>query len=714
MAADLPLWEKHSFCRICEPQCPLVAQIGPDGRVSRLLPNPDHPSGGIACHKGLSYLDVHHDPDRLNFPLQRIAAKGGRARFERTDWDSAMSDIAGRLSRIHAAHGKGAVAVYHGNAFNMCNPTGAALLQTLFDALGTSMIFNSTTQDATNKVAGAIEIYGSIGSIMVPDLMHTDYLLCIGANPRVSRWTFASVPNDDLAILRAIPRRGGKVRFINPRAIESSTNETGPTLLVKPGSDVYFLAALLGEIDRIGGIDEALLARYGRNSDEMRAFVRAYPPERVAEIVGVSADDIREIAAEIVAAPSAAVYMSTGLNQSGQGVLCHWLVEMINFATGNLGRRGGTVKPAGLFPDSAATELVEVETSQGRFELPRPVGPMSLPLAILPELIAAGDVKALIVLGGNPVLTAGGEAALRAAFEQLELMVSFDIYRQTTADLADYILPSTDWIEHMDVNFMISGMQIKPYVQYAEELEPAAAERRNGWWFISRLLQLLGEPSPLDAEPNEVDGRSVVDGILSIKGLTVEKLRAGPSNTVELEQAAPGSVFERCLAHPDGKIDCFPQRFVDKGLFDRFEAQFAVLANEPPDVLKLISLRTRYMHNSWLTNLSRFRHGPNAINPLHMAEADARERRLHEGDVVRLHNEHGEVEAVVHIDPTLRRGVVAMTHGYGQAGNLGLSEASGKPGINCNVVMPVGPGSFEPISHMSMLSAVPVLVERCR
>lgn len=713
MAADLISQEKHSFCRICEPQCPVVARIAPDGRIERLLPNPSHPSGGIACHKGLSYLDVHHDPDRLNYPLKRLSADNGPSRFERIDWDSAMSDIGERLRQIRATHGMGKVAVYHGNAFNMCNPTGAALLQSLFDALGTSMIFNSTTQDATNKVAGAIEIYGSMGSIMVPDLANTDYLLCIGANPRISRWTFASVPNDDLAILRDIPRRGGKVRFINPRVIESSTNETGPTLLVKPGSDVYFLAALLGEIDRIGGFDEALLARYGRNVDPMRAFVRDYTPERVADIVGVAPEDIREIAAEIVAAPSAIVYMSTGVNQSGQGVLCHWLVEMINFATGNLGRRGGTVKPAGLFPDSEATQMVEVETSLGRFELPHPAGPMSLPLAVLPELIDAGDIKALIVLGGNPVLTAGGEAALRAAFDKLDLMVSFDIYRQTTADLSDYILPSTDWIEHMDINFMISGMQLKPYVQYAEALAPAAAERRNGWWFISRLLQLLGAASPLDAEPEQVDGHSVVDGILGMKGLTVDTLRAAANNTVELEQAAPESLFERCLAHPDGKIDCFPRQFVERGLFRRLEAQFDMLTDESPDLLKLISLRTRYMHNSWLTNLARFRHGPNAINPLHMAEADAQARGLHEGDTVRLHNDHGAVEAVVHIDPTLRRGVVAMTHGYGQADNVGLSQASNKPGINCNMVMPVGPGSFEPISHMSMLSAVPVMVDRC-
>ena len=710
MAADPEPLKRHTFCRICEPQCPLVAEMGPDLRVVRLLPDPSHASGGIACHKGLSYLDVHNDPDRLNFPLKRVAS-GMQPRFERVGWDSAMADIAHRLTQIHKEHGKGVVAVYHGNAFNMCNPTGAALLQPLFEALGTSMIFNSTTQDATNKVAGAIEIYGSIGSIMVPDLANTDYLLCIGANPRVSRWTFASVPNDDLAILRAIPQRGGKVRFVNPRVTESSTSETGPTLLVKPGSDVYFLAALLGEIDRIGGFDEALVARYGRNVDRMREFVRDYTPERIADIVGVSPSDIRQIAAEIVAAPSAIVYMSTGVNQSGQGLLCHWLVEMINFSTGNLGRRGGTIKPPGLFPDSTATNMVQVDTSQGLFELPHPVGPMSLPLAILPDLIAAGDVKALIVLGGNPVLTAGGESALRKAFEKLELMVSFDIYRQTTADLSDFILPSTDWIEHMDINFMISGMQIKPYVQYAEALEPPAADRRNGWWFISRLLQLMGEPSPLDAEPDCMDGDAVVEGILSLKELTVEKLRAMPSNTIELGQAAPESVFDRCLAHPDGKIDCFPQRYVDKGLFDRLAAHLADLENEPPGQLKLISLRTRYMHNSWLTNLPRLRRGANAVNPLHMTELDARARGLHEGDVARLYNDNGEVRVVVHIDSKLRSGVVAMTHGYGQAGNEALSQAGSKPGANCNKVMPIGPESFEPISHMSMLSAVPVYVE---
>src|SRR3546814_21040908 len=134
------------------------------------------------------------------------------------------------------------------------------------------MGFSAATLDASNKFAGAGAIYGSAGAFMAPDIYHTHYLLVLGSNPRVSHWTLVSAPND-IDVIKQVQRRGGKVRFVNPRRIESSTDETGPTLRIRPGTDVYFLAAVLHEIDRLQGFDEALIDRYGKNVEIGRAHV---------------------------------------------------------------------------------------------------------------------------------------------------------------------------------------------------------------------------------------------------------------------------------------------------------------------------------------------------------------------------------------------------------------------------------------------------------
>lgn len=703
---------KSTFCRICEPYCSLTATIADDGRVAALSPDSTHPAGGAPCHKGLSFLDVHNDPDRLNYPLKRQSAgRSAPADFARTSWDQAIADMAGRLNKIRAEHGNNAIGLYIGNTFGIANGTAAAGLEIFRQTIGTSMMFGANTQDTVNKAAVALALYGSNEVVAIPDLDHTDYLLCIGTNPAVSRWNYVSVPNDGLEVLRAIKRRGGTVRFVNPRKIESSIGETGETLQIRPASDTYFLAAVLNEIERIGGINQAIASRYGKNMQGALDFARRFPPDRVEGVTGLTSDDIRAVARGIVDAPSAAVYVATGANQSRQGMLCFWLAEIINFLTGNLGRKGGTFRTAEVLPGVApAKARVKVPTSIGTFEMPDPIGYSLMPAATLPEFMENGDIRALIIGGGNPLLSVGGEDRMREAMGKLDLLVSIDIFRSATGELADYILPTTDWLEHMDLNFTANGMQLRPYVRYTERMTAPKAERRNGWWTLARLSQEMGLPSGLDDHPEADDGHAMVDGMLSMRGLTRDQLLAAPHHTIMLPQEPYDSFFRRCLVHPDGLIDCLPEDFVRTGLLERAEAIFEEMAAEPADVLKLISLRTRYMHNSWLVNTPKLRRGPNADNPLHMCEADAADRGIHDGDEVHISNSFGQINARVVIDNDLRPGVVAMSHGYGHRRSFGLTQAREKPGANCNALMPMGKDHVEPVSHMSWMSGVPVYV----
>ena len=704
---------KSTFCRICFPGCPINATLDGAGKVTELAPNPDHPMGGMPCNVGLSFLDIHDSPDRLNWPLKRKNRRTETAgRFERQDWDSAFAEIGTRLRKLRDEHGPDAIAFYGGNP-GYFDSRAFSLWTQMTAASGSNMLFSANTQDGANKVRGALDIYGS-PSIMAPDVFNADYLLCVGGNPKVSHWTGVSIPNDPLQVLKDMKARGGKTVFVNPRKIESSTPETGETLRIKPGTDVYLLAAVLNEIAEREGIDVDLVEKYGKNTQQLFEFVAQYPVEKVVGVTGIAAEDIRQIATDLVSAKGAAVYSGTGINQNHQGLLTHWLAEMINFLTGNLGRKGGCYNPSGFYNAKPAVPIADFEpisTSIDKFIPPK--GGMFLPAVALPDLIEAGDIKALIVFTGNPLLTIGGEEKMREAFRKLDTLVIIDIMRNLTAELADYVLPATDWLEREDLNFSQNGWQVKqPYVQYTDAIQTPAEERREDWWILSRLSQELELPSLLDDPEAAESGFADLNGMLAGANLTLEQVKSAPQQVVALEPEPCDALFERCLQHPDKKIDCCPPAYEESGLFERCETIFKELENETDDTLKLVSLRTIYMHNSWMANAPTLHKGVQSYNPLHMCSTDAQARGLHDGETVSVHNEYGRLETILRIDDNMRQGAVAMTHGYGHRQAYGMKIASDRPGANCNQLMPTTLDSVEPLSYMSWMTAVPVSVDK--
>lgn len=698
---------KKTFCRICEPLCPIVAHVDTEGRISKLEPDREHPvSQGFACHKGLNYLQVHQDPDRVNNPLRRVNAKSVLpAQFEAVSWDQALGEIGDRLRAIRDAHGPDAISVYFGNPVSL-NSNAFPLAATLGMQIGSKRNFNSGTQDTSNKPPAVEAIFGTLNLFPVPDFANTQYLLCLGGNPKVSHWTYTSL-HRPLSVLQGIIDRGGKVRFINPRQIESSSEKTGQVTLIKPDTDVYFLAALLCELDRTGRFDEAHISRHGSNIDGLRGFIRQFPPEAVEAVTGIAAATIIEIAHEYADAPSAAVYMATGVNQGRQGTLAYWLLLMLSFVTKNLGRTGGDYYAKGFYPNARAIQPQPeqwVETPEG----PVQVVAGALPAHAMAPLIeqAKDPIRALIVLSGNPVLSMPGEESLRRALPQLELLVHVDLFRNATGEYADYILPAADWLERPECNLSANAMQPRPFIMSVDRVVEPQFERRDDWWIISRLQQELGIPSALDRPDPDMLGRA--RKIVSRLGLTLDEIRAMPGQSALLDQAEREAFYETVVFNPGQRVDCYPESFSQA--IDRCFRIFAQLQMEPADTFKLISLRTNYMHNSNLANMAILKRGRHARNPLHMHPDDLAKLGLSEGDTVRLTNQFGEIETPVEADPTLRCGVVAMAHGYGHSRSYGLSRAQADPGANVNALMPVGIESHEPLSNMAHLTGVAVRI----
>ncbi len=694
----------HTYCRICEPTCALIATVDGENKVT-LRPDKSHPvHGGFACHKGLNFTEIHHDPDRLNYPQARRGAKNQIASFEQLDWSSAFTQIADRINDVRAKHGDDVFAMYTGNpsAFNTTAREGA---RRFAGQVGIRYAFGSGTQDCTNKFAASERVFGTANLHPIPDFAHTNYFLSIGCNPRISHMSFVHT-TDPMGKMRDIVKRGGKVVYINPRKIESATPATGDVVLIKPDTDLYFLAALIHEIVANRWHDEVFLRTHGSHVDEMLAFVSQYSADRVAAVTGIEADTIRTIAREFASADGAAVHCSTGVNMGRQGTLAYWLVQMLSMVTGNLGKRGGNLYSPGYFPAATVgkpksddpffdSEFGRIRTITG-----------SLPGNLLADYIEAGKVKALFCMSGNPLLSMGGESKLRKAFEKLELLVVIDIYPNATSSLADFVLPATDWLEREDVNAISVGFHPEPYVQYTPAVVPPVAERKPEWWIYGKMAASIGA-ADIDAS-STFNPLSRVDRQLVGVGFTLDELKAKPGHVVRLPDPEPELLFSLGVQTGDKHVNCCPAFFAQD--LEHAEVLFNQLAAESDDILKLITLRTNYMVNSWMHNSPSLKRDHALDNPLHMHPEDAAKRGLIAGKEIKVSNRYGSVIATVKLDETLRPGVVAMTHGWGHRGNTRLRVASNHPGVNVNELLPTGPGSFERLSNQSFMTGIPVEV----
>jgi anaerobic selenocysteine-containing dehydrogenase len=688
----------HTFCRLCEVMCGLEVTVT-DGEITKVRADRDHPvSKGFACNKGLVALDVHRDPDRLDVPLRRTGSG-----WERVTWTDAVADVATGLRSVIDRHGPEAVAIYLGNpnAFNcLAGPAGALFLL----SLGSTRIFSAATQDCANKFTISDILYGSPNLHPVADLAHTDHLLVLGSNPRISKSSFISVP-DPIAALKGIVERGGAVTFVNPLRIEP---DLGPTVQIRPDTDPYLLAAMLHHLDRTVGFDLGRAGDHVRRLDELRDWLAGYPPERVAPVVGIEAAEIERLATAFATAPTAAVHMSTGVNMGRQGALAYFLVQMLSLVTGNLDRRGGNVvvgraiapRPSDAPPGPESLEdtpFGPVRRSQG-----------SLPAALLPEWIRHPEtpIRALICVAGNPALSLAGATEVTEALGDLDLLVSIDLYRNATGELAHVNLPATDWFERPDLNTFTQGVQTTPHVQLTEAVVEPRGERKPEAEIFALLAEAMGFAAAFGPGTDAI--ALMHDGELAAHGLSVAELARRDRGLAVLDEDATDAFLGGRLQTPDGRIDCAPELVA--GSMARADRIVDELAAEPPDQLRLITRRTRTTLNSALANVAKLKERGAGTNPLWMHPDDAAARGLAAGAVAYVRNDAGSLEAPVALDPDLRPGVVAMTHGFGYAASPGMPVAHAHPGVNVNLLSPSGPGTFDPLSGMSHLTGIPVEV----
>ncbi|GAB3504744.1 molybdopterin oxidoreductase family protein [Amycolatopsis cihanbeyliensis] len=667
-------------CTLCEATCGITVTVDGD-RVTDIRGDEHDPlSRGYICPKATALADVHHDPDRLRRPL----VKQGDG-WREAGWDEAFDLVARRLNAIRRAHGKDAVATVVGNAG--AHNLGILLYGIPFlRALGSRNTYSSHSLDGLPHLFAAKHLFGHQLLIPVPDLDRTDLLICLGANPAVSNGSFLTAPNIK-ARLKGIRQRGGRVVLIDPRRTESAAHAS-EHLFIRPGTDAVLLLAMVRVLFAEGLVRPGRLASRLDGMAELRAAANDYPPEVAAEATGIPAERIRELARELARTPRAAVYGRVGVTTQEFGGLAAWLLVVLNVLTGHLDEPGGS-----MFGTPAADIIgLAKPGSFGTFRsrvrgLPEFGG--ELPMAALAEEIdtpGEGRVRALLTVGGNPVLSAPNGARLDAALPGLDFMVAIDFYLNETSRHADVILPPTAQLERSHYELALAAMSVRNVARYVPPVFRRGHDQRHDWEIClelasrilggGRLLRLLGRGGPeamlapaLRAGPYGLrKGR---------RGISLGMLRRRPHGVDlgPLRRMLPGR-----LAGKGTRIDLAPHPY----LADLPRLREGLAAPRGEDELILIGRRQLRSNNSWMHNSPRLVKGKPRCTLLVHPE-DARGRGLAEGDLATLSSTVGEITVPVELTDSIMPGVVSLPHGWGH-GRKGtrLRVAAEHAGVSMN------------------------------
>ncbi|MFY1621104.1 molybdopterin-dependent oxidoreductase, partial [Micromonospora sp. WMMD736] len=568
--------ERVTYCRICEPMCGLIATVADDRLVS-LRPDPQHPlSRGRACPKGIAFTDVQNDPDRVLHPLRRRADGS----FEQIDWDTALDDIATRLAATLAEHGGDSVGQYFGNpaAFGYASSLWAGVFM---ERIGARHLYSAGSQDINSRFVASKLLYGAASQLPFPDLPRTDFLLMLGANPLVSHGSAVRAPRvkDDLA---AIVRRGGRVVVVDPRRTETARHYEH--LAVRPDSDAWLLLSMLHVIFAEDLEDTAALAGQATGGERLRTLCAGFAPEDTADRTGIAADVVRALARDFATAPTATAYGRTGACLGHHGTLVSFLLDALTLVTGNLDRPGGTLMSHAVIPVEEMGEKLgsmSYDTARSRIGgLPEVLG--TFPAAVMADEITTagpGQLRALFVVAGNPVLSVPNSNALEAALPQLDLFVSLDLYVNETNRLADYVLPATTMLERDDLPIMFAACSptlfvqstdavLKPYGQARPEWEVYSeiARRMGLSLFATGPLRRLNRPLAwLDRWPRlQMTPRRLMNLLLRLgphgdrfglrrNGLNLQRLARYPHGMV-LAEHAPSGILRDVVRHDAGKV----------------------------------------------------------------------------------------------------------------------------------------------------------------
>lgn len=702
--------EAKSFCRICAGFCGMIVTRDDNGRIAEIRADREHPmSAGYACFKGLQAPTMHNGPGRILHPLKRV-----RGELVQIPLDEALDEIAAIIAATLSRDGADAVGMFRGTGGY--NHAAAFQMQSDFmAAIGSNSFYSTITIDQSAKMVTA----GRLGSWNAGrhGFHDSDVMMVFGGNPIVSMALMGYENFNSTKATKAAKARGMKLIVIDPRRSELAAHAE---LFLQPraGEDVAIASAMLHVILREGWYDTEFCRRHVSGLDDLRTALEPFTEVYAAARAGIDAQAIVAAAALFARDSERGIAVTgTGPCMAAHSNLADHLVETLNVVCGRFRREGELVSNPGVLspPRPFRAEVVPptrpwTAGPQSRIRGMGMIGGEKMSATLADEILTPGEgqLKVLIVDGGNP---ASGMPDQRRAIEALrrsECLIAIEPCMTNTARIADFVIPpelqyERPAISNMNVAYE-SAISQRCFQQYTPAVSKPPADSEviddaRFLWEIARRLgrQIVFDGVPLDMEtpPEHEDLIATVTRQARVPLSEVKRFPAGKIFTHDV-RVGPGrpeaGLFE--VAPPD----------VVSELAEVRAAASCVSSIAYP--FQLISRRMRDTMNSYGLSIdgirARHRHNPAYMNP-----ADLAELGIESGGLIEIKSAAGSIQAIAAPDLTLRRGIVSISHCWGGLPDDSVDPASS--GSSTSLLVATN-APFEVINAMPRMSAIPVAI----
>lgn len=713
-----------TYCRFCHAYCPMLATVE-DDRLIAIAPDTDNEIyGGYTCVKGRQMIEqIYHD-ERLE-KSQKRQADGS---FEDIGSQQAMDEIADKLQAIIKQHGPRGVASYNGT-YSFQNSAAHNLARAWHKAIDSPSFYTSVTIDQPAKVGIAPARMGwwNAGSHMWSD---SNVALVIGNNTLISHFSIpGGVPSFSPAnALREGKKRGLKLICVDPRKSEVASR-ADLHLQVKPGQDAALLAGIIQIIIREDLYDKEFCTEHTLGLEQLDAATQTFTPEAVAAATDIPVEQVYEAARTFGAGPRGTAVTGTGPEMGPHPNLVQHLVQALNAICGRHYKAGERIpNPGVLTPQgprhaqatSAQPQWLEdgiasrVDEAICETVVLSPYGPLSeMPTGIIADemlMPGEGQIKALICVGGNPLLAWPDQEKTYRALDSLDLLVCIDVKMAATAQMADYILAPKICLEREDVTLLTDIWYDKPYSQYTRAVVEARSDEIEEWQFFWEMGKRMGLQLMVNDEA--VDMQTMPSKLDLLK--TITRGSRVPIETIREQQGGHVQDVEDMIALPadpetQGHLQLFPP-----GLDEELHAAFGDMST-PEDTQYphlLVSRRMKYTHNSTGPEFSLLR-AKNSHNPAYIHSTDMAALNIADGDVVTISSRHGDIPAVAASSDDVKPGVVSMAHSWGGTPDpsAGVDKRVREMGSNTNRLID-NRERTEKYSAMPRLSTVAVKISK--
>lgn len=699
-----------TFCRYCHAYCPMLAEVS-DGKVLSVKPDTDNEMyGGYTCIKGRQLVEQMYQPQRMT----TCKIKNSNGEFEDINSEKALDEIAERVSKLVEEHGPRSIATYNGTvAFQ--NSAQLVYSREWHNALKSPSYYTSVTIDQPAKVfVGSRMGYWTAGSHFFHD---SDVAMIIGNNPIVSHYAPpGGVPSVSPSVqIRKARKRGLKLIAIDPRETEL-TRRSDMHLQIKPGEDATLLAGLIRVILAEELHDTEFCEQFTSGLDELRASVEEFDPATVSARTDIPEDLILEAARTFAAGPRGVAITGTGPEMSAHPNLTQHLAASLNTICGRYYREGDThPNPGALAPKAPKfAQVFEAPVAWGRGdrsrthpdlgELASPTGVREMPTSQLADEIlmpGEGQIKALFVIAGNPLMAFPDQEKAFAALQELDLLVCIDPYMSATAEMADYILAPKLTLEREDVTLLADYWYEKPYSQYSKAVVETDHDVIEEWEFYWGLAKRMGlevtiknNIIPNDRKPTKFE---LLQAITKGSRADLSFLRDNPGGhifedmKVEVQPAPEGKT---------GRLKLFPV-----GVAEEFQALKESVETEEDYSHQLIGFRSKYVLNSFGRTLPAILAKSGTTNPAHIHPDDLAAMNITDDSEVVIQSPHGSIPAIVKANDRIKPGVVAMHHCWGVA--PGQQAPVREVGSNTNLLVN-GEKELQKFTGMTRSSGIPI------